>query len=134
MFKKSILFLLLFIANMSYAETCPTPEAIKAQTFTGWEALDVGSHTPITAKRLKEFQQSVTMLEWAAWQHTDTGGIGLCYYYGKQNSSTSLVRLDVMLEKKHISPNYKAGGWEPFEKDVFICREGVEGCQFIEGI
>jgi hypothetical protein len=128
MLKKTILICLaLTISQNSLAETCPTIQEIKHDQFHGWQALNIDSANPISAKQLNTFKNNVQYFALAEWMEDAPEGSGHCYYHGHDIHSADY--LGVFLAKANLTA---AAGYDWQSKDPYVkhCNTGIDACVF----
>jgi hypothetical protein len=129
MLKKTIFTLsLLCLAQTSFAENCPTPAALSAGSFQGWQALDIDNGEPLSSIRLARFKKQVVYFAMAEWMLDAPEGEAHCYYFGK---SRDIDYLGVFLAKQNLVAD-KSTAWQNVSGDyVMQCQESIEACGFV---
>lgn len=126
MFKKLICFILFFSCTITYAETCPTVDEIKAGNFKGWQAFGLDSGEPASSEELDDFKSSIATFQSAAWMPDAPEGSAQCYYGTAEDPYEN-----VYLAKTNQGPDLTAY-WQPAD-DGMQCRvtdSKVEHCRF----
>lgn len=129
MYKKIIFMLALSLANVSFAETCPTTMEIKSGIFRGWQPFNVDSGEPITnPKEIKQFQKNVVSFNLAEWMPDAPEGPSHCYYNKKEENQS--FSPDIYLVKTTSAPKEGDENWQPASLDNRNCTVGVHLCRF----
>lgn len=122
---KLIIFItLLFLTHTTHAETCPSPQSLQINNLQEWHALDINSASPLSDKRLQEFEKNVTHFSLAEWMEDAPEGEAHCYYEGDHDY------LGVFLAKHNLAPDKTATAWQQLGASTFQCQTGITQCTY----
>ncbi len=128
MLKKSLL-LFIITAQLSYAETCPTPTQLHAHQLNDWQLFDIDNGSRITGKALDEYLKHTQQFALAEWMDDAPEGSGHCYYYGK-NPNTDY--LHAFLAKQDLITDPNAPAWFDTVTNTRQCISGINQCRFVK--
>jgi hypothetical protein len=114
------------LTSLALAETCPSVDAIKHQTWGNqWKMYDTGSNKPVSDAHLAQALKSIDQLSLAEWSETkDHMGTIRCYYRDKHGSS-----LEAYLANTHYRPDNSQHVWYSVTGHLH-CAAGVDQCIF----
>ena len=124
--QKYFLIIFLFIAQIAYAENCPTIADLKTNHLNGWSALDINNASPLSKKELERFKKNVAVFAMAEWMRDAPEGSGHCYYNGQQSDDY----LGVFLAKQDIIPDPHSTQWTKINTAIMQCTAGIAECSF----
>lgn len=115
-----------FIAQVCYAETCPSVEDIKHQKLAaGWHAYDSEDGKPLPPARMAQLITYIDQFALAEWSSNKrAGGIIHCYYRDKHGSD-----LEAYFSKEHFKPDNGKNVWYQVSGHMH-CAAGMDKCTF----
>lgn len=125
MIRTCIITLIVSLASqLSFAETCPSIDAIKKETLTGWKAYDSDDGTLLSAERRAAYIKDIEAFALAEWAGKDrNNGSIRCYYRDHEGSA-----LEAYLAKDNFFPN-KTNYWYQVS-GATQCAAGMDKCNF----
>lgn len=126
MMKRILLALsMLFLCQLSFANTCPSVHDIQTNAIKGWKILDTDDGTPLSAQRNAEFKKSVEQFALVEWSNDgQKRGLIHCFYRDKNGSD-----LEAYLENENLTPMASNNFWYSVSGSMH-CAAGPDKCQF----
>lgn len=126
MLKKIITtFCCMFLYQASFADNCPSVDAIKKHDITGWKLFDSDEGTPLSANRETNFVSTIKQFALAEWSNQGKNVGTIHCYYRDENGSD----LEAYLAKENFTPATAKSYWYQVS-GAMHCAAGSDKCLF----
>ncbi len=122
--KVYILFSLLLLSHIAFAENCPSVDAIKSNKATGWQAYDSDDNKALTPARESRLRHSITQFALAELSKSHNKSMMHCYYKDQNNAS-----LEAYFAKETTALMKPSKYWYAVTGRM-ECAAGADKCQF----
>ncbi|OGT38912.1 MAG: hypothetical protein A3F12_01880 [Gammaproteobacteria bacterium RIFCSPHIGHO2_12_FULL_38_14] len=120
-----LIFIIMFYASISFADTCPSIHAIKQHQLHGFTMYDSYTDQPLPATRVSLFQRHVKQFILAEWRKDDNQHHAIRCYYRDQYGS----ELDTYLSKNNFTPDSGKSYWYTVTGSMH-CAASSKECTF----
>lgn len=123
--KKLLCCLMSLLLSGAYAETCPTIQAIKNNSFRqqGWQVYDLENGEPLESEDFNMFKKHLISFASAIWLPGAPEGNSQCHYYNDSD-------IEAYFAKNMQLPDKTKGNWRLIG-DMLECNISLQDCQFL---
>lgn len=116
---------ILFFAQTTFADTCPTVKTIKSSPLLGWTAHDSDDGKILSTARTTSFKKNIEQFTLAEWVNTGKHKGAIRCYYSDNNGSG----LEAYLTKENFQPTNLKKYWYQVSGSMH-CAAGMSECLF----